>query len=63
MLVRRVVNFGVNAGVKAMSSGTDSAGRAEPQQDRPQRSVPNNGQQTAKQAKQAMRMARRMGRF
>lgn len=57
-VIRRLVNHGVNAGINAMSS--NSAGRAHPQEGRSNVSGVN---QTAKQAGQVTRMARRIGRL
>jgi hypothetical protein len=59
MFVRKAINGGVNAGVNALSR-KDSAGRATPQD---KRGGNPSAQQGVKQARRAVRMARRMNKF
>ncbi len=58
MVMRKMVNHGVNAGINAMS-GSNTAGRAKPQDDRQSPDLAAN----TKQLRQVSRMARRIGRF
>lgn len=58
IIMRKVVNGGINAGVKAFS-GNNNAGRAHPQEDRQK----NTNAPTSKNVRQATRMARRITRL
>ena len=60
MFVRKAMNYGMKAGIDAISR-QDSTGRAQPQKDR--KSAPASPKIDRRQARQAMRMARKIGRF
>ncbi|MEP2530631.1 hypothetical protein [Shimia sp.] len=57
MFIRKAMNHGVKAGVNALSS-SDNAGRSKPRQKQG-----GGAPQNTKRAKQAMRVARRVGKF
>lgn len=57
MVVRRVLRSGMNAGMDAVGKRMGKG-----KGDAPEGEVPNSAE-TAKRAKQAMRVTRRMGRF
>ncbi|MDV4144049.1 hypothetical protein [Shimia sp. FJ5] len=59
MFLRKAINSGMNAGMNALNK-KDSAGRATPQDQRPNNNAPQQG---VKQARRAARMARRMNKF
>lgn len=59
ILTRKAVNKGLNAGVKQMSKGNAAQGKLTPEE----RAARKQAQETAKRAKQAARLARRLGKF
>lgn len=59
MILRRLVNKGVNAGIKAASN----RGKGDVQETKDQRQMNRQGQQNARGLRQATRMVRRMGKF
>lgn len=59
MILRRFVNKGMNAGVRAVSRGDDGASKKTPQD----RELQRQGRQTSRNVRQATRMLRRISKF
>lgn len=59
MILRRLVNKGINSGMRAVSN----RGKRDDQETETGRKLNQNGQQNTKNLRQATRMLRRMGRF